>query len=63
MQPKHNDDAESYANFLDQQNAARVDLQQQKSTTNNKIDFSAHNQVIQGKRFVKRNMDVWKELS
>ncbi|MBR1428821.1 MAG: hypothetical protein IJ590_01050, partial [Rickettsiales bacterium] len=45
------DDARSYANFLDQQNKAQDDFQQK-----NMIDFSAHNQVIQGKEFVKRLM-------
>lgn len=51
MQTKHNDDAESYANFLNLKNKAQDDFQQK-----NMIDFSAHNQVIQGQGFVKRLM-------
>lgn len=51
MQTKHNDDAESYANFLNLKNKAQDDFQQKKM-----IDFSAHNSVIQGQEFVKRLM-------
>lgn len=55
MQTTHNDDEESYANFLDQQNAAQDNFQS-KGLATNMIDFSANNSVIQRKEFVKRRM-------
>lgn len=56
MQTTNNDDEESYASFLNQQNAAQDDFQSEGLITNNEIDFSSHNKVTEGESFVKRSI-------